>query len=96
MLRAIAVLTLLQYRDDVDVQAECLRVLGNMCSGKASRRNRPGAGRLTPRRRGAIQAAVDAMTRHEGNENVQKKGYGNFVASWLWWLRRTNKSPRRR
>ena len=24
----IAVLTLLQYRDDVDVQAECLRVLG--------------------------------------------------------------------
>ena len=70
----IAVLTLLQYRDDVDVQAECLRVLGNMCSGNDENRRVAG-------RRGAIQAAVDAMTRHEGNENVQKKGYGNFVAS---------------
>ena len=86
----IAVLTLLQYRDDVDVQAECLRVLGNMCSGNVREQTRLAG------RRGAIQAAVDAMTRHEGNENVQKKGYGNFVASWLWWLRRTNKSPRRR
>ena len=85
----IAVLTISQYRDDVDVQAECLRVLGNMCSGNDENRRVAG-------RRGAIQAAVDAMTRHEGNENVQKKGYGNFVASWLWWLRRTNKSPRRR
>ena len=85
----IVVLTLSRHRDDVDVQAECLRVLANMCSGNDENRRVAG-------RRGAIQAAVDAMTRHGGNENVQKKGYGSFVASWLWWLRRTNKSPRRR
>jgi hypothetical protein len=129
----IVVLTLSRHRDDVDVQAECLRVLANMCSGNDE--NRRAAGRRgaiqaavdamtrhggngkvqedgcwalmsmchdddenarVAGRYGAIEAVVDAMTRHGGNENVQKKGYGSFVASWLWWLRRTNKSPRRR
>ena len=157
----IAVLTLSQYRDDVDVQAECLRVLGNVCAhaiengrlvglmsgaieaavdamrrhGGSENVQENGCGALgvmcyddaenrrLAGRSGAIEAVVDAMkdhgenenfqafgcwalmsmTRHGGNENVRKKGYGNFVASllwWLasllWWLRRTNKSPTRR
>ena len=95
----IVVLTLSRHRDDVDVQAECLRVLATMCSGNDENRRVAG-------RHGAIQAVVDAMkhhgenenvqrsgcaalmsmTRHGGNENVRKKGYGNFVASLLWWL----------
>ena len=80
-----------------DVQYSGCWALNNMCYGNAE--NARLAGRY-----GAIQAVVDAMKRHRGNENVQKKGYGNFVASWLcvvvaswlWWLRRTNKSPTRR
>ena len=62
----IAVLTLSRHRDDVDVQAACLRVLGNMCHDAENRRL---AGRS-----GAIEAVVDAMKRHGGNEKVQEKG----------------------
>ena len=72
--------------------------LVHMCIDNAENR------RLAERHGAPLQAVVDAATRHRGNENVQKKGYGNFVASWLcvvvaswlWWLRRTNKSPTRR
>ncbi len=65
----IAVLTLSQYRDDVDVQAECLRVLGNVCAHAIEN------GRLAGRS-GAIQAVVDAMKHHGENEKVQEYGCG--------------------
>ena len=63
----IAVLTQSRHRDDVDVQAACLRVLGNVCFHDAWN------GRLAGRS-GAIEALVDAMRRHGGNEKVQEDG----------------------
>ena len=80
------------------VQEDGCWALMNMCYDDAENR------RLAERHSAAIQAVADAMTRHGGNENVQEYGYGNFVASWLcffvaswlWWLGRTNKSPTRR
>ena len=62
----LAFSTISQYRDDVDVQAACLRVLGNVCCDDDE--NRRVAGRC-----GAIEAVVDAMDRH-GGENVQEYG----------------------
>ena len=59
MIPVVAWLTISQYHDDVDVQAECLRVLGNMCLDDENARL---AGQ-----RGAIESAVDAMTRHRGH-----------------------------
>ena len=66
-------MTLLQYRNDVDVQAECLRVLGNMCSGNDENRRVAG-------RRGAIQAVVDARRATEETRTSRRKG---MAISWL-------------
>ena len=69
----IVLLTLSRHRDDVDVQAECLRVLANMCSGNDENRRVAG-------RRGAIQAVVDARRATEETRTSRRKG---MAISWL-------------